>query len=110
MHPRRPPLAIVLALSALLGVAAPAAGAESASQLAADKGCYNCHGTEGRRNVRTFRQIVADYAAHRGRPEMLQQLVDRMHDGGLFSHVAAHERLTEEEARQLVQWLIDGGQ
>ncbi|WP_255520157.1 hypothetical protein [Ramlibacter aurantiacus] len=34
--------------------------------------------------------------------------IDRMHHGGLFTHVAAHERLSEETAALLVHWLFIG--
>ena len=80
-------------------------------QLAADRGCYNCHGEPPRRNVPSFRELVVRYAPYRGKLDAAaeRKLVDRMHDGSLFSHVAAHERLSEEEAHVLVRWLVAGG-
>lgn len=94
----------------LLAAAGAAQAAGEARQLAADQGCYNCHGEPPRRNVPGFRELVTRYAPYRDRLDAAteQKLVDRMHDGSLFSHVAAHERLSEEQARQLVRWLVAG--
>lgn len=94
----------------LLAAAGAAQAAAEARQLAADQGCYNCHGEPPRRNVPGFRELVTRYAPYRDRLDAAteQKLVDRMHDGSLFSHVAAHERLSEEQARQLVRWLVAG--
>ena len=98
-------------LAILLAAAiTPTHAAGEARQLAMDQGCYNCHGEPPRRNVPSFRELVARYAPYRGHLDVRseQELVDRMHDGSLFSHVAAHERLTEEQARVLVRWLVEG--
>jgi cytochrome c len=94
----------------LLAAAGTAQAAGEARQLAADQGCYNCHGQPPKRNVPAFRELVTRYAPYRGRLDAAteQKLVDRMHDGSLFSHVAAHERLSEEQARDLVRWLVAG--
>jgi cytochrome c len=81
---------------------------EASERLATDLGCYNCHGEPPRRNIRSFKELRADYASYRGQPEAIARLVDKMHHGGLFSHVAAHERLTEEQAQALVRWLVEG--
>lgn len=105
-------LLIGVAVAALVWeIAMSAHGQDSAAarQLAADRGCYNCHAQPSRRNVRSFVDIAKAYAGQRGRPDAEHQARDRMHHGGLFSHVAAHERLTEEEATLLVRWLFEGG-
>ncbi|RYF17724.1 MAG: c-type cytochrome [Comamonadaceae bacterium] len=103
---------------ALLALAAWAAactcGAQPSSagaQLAADRGCYNCHADPPRRNVPSFRELAGRYAAWRGQLDAAaeQHLVDRLHHGSLLSHIAAHERLQEDEARALVRWLVEGG-
>jgi cytochrome c len=101
----------VLVFCAGVLAGAPAAAADTPGQLAADRGCYNCHGEPPRRNVPSFRELVARYAPYRGKlnADAERKLVDRMHDGSLFSHVAAHERLSEEEAHLLVRWLVAGG-
>lgn len=93
------------------GLASLAYGLDSAAaqQLAADRGCYNCHAQPARPRIRSFADIADAYAQLRGKPGAEKEARDRMHHGGLFSHVAAHERLTEEEATLLVHWLFGGG-
>lgn len=101
-----------LTAALVLGMVLPmqAGAAEGGAQLAADRGCYNCHGEPPRRNVPSFRELVARYAGYGGRPDAatLQKLVDHMHHGSMFSHIAAHERLSEEDATTLVRWLVEG--
>ena len=103
-------LAPFLLLPLLAGMPAAAQSLADARQLAADQGCYNCHGEPPRRNVPSFREIAVRYASYRGHMDAaaLRALTDRLHHGSLFSHGAAHERLTEEQAQQLVRWLVEG--
>ena len=103
-------LAPFLLLPLLAGMPAAAQSPADARQLAADQGCYNCHGEPPRRNVPSFREITVRYASYRGHMDAaaLRELTDRLHHGSLFSHVAAHERLTEEQAQRLVRWLVEG--
>ncbi|WP_332824767.1 c-type cytochrome [Ramlibacter sp.] len=108
-------------LSSLLVAAAglqawPALGAATedwaqVAQRAADGGCYKCHGEPPRRNVPTLREIAARYAAHRGRLDAATEkaLADRLHHGSTFSHIAAHERLSEQDAASFIRWLVAGG-
>lgn len=83
--------------------------AQTARQMAVDRGCYNCHGEPPRRNVRSFAQIAAAYVSLRGKANAEKDAVERMHHGSLFSHIAAHERLSDEDAAALVHWLFQGG-
>jgi cytochrome c len=97
-------------LAPMLLVLATGAIAADERQLAADKGCYNCHGEPPRRNVPSFRELAQTYSAYRGRLDAAaeRKLADRLHHGSAFSHVAAHERLTEDEAHRLIRWLVAG--
>ena len=104
------------ALLAILACSVPAFGAApeewaAVTQMAADRGCLNCHGEPPRRSAPSLRGIAAEYAQHRGRLDAAteQKLVDRLRGGSLFSHVAAHERLGDEDARSFVRWLVEGG-
>ncbi|MGV3569385.1 MAG: hypothetical protein ACO1PB_02215 [Ramlibacter sp.] len=98
-----------VAAAVLAGTGWPAPAAAQAARMAADRGCYNCHGEPPRRNVRSFAQIAASYAALRGKPGAEKDALDRMHHGSLLSHVAAHERLSDEDAAAHVHWLFQGG-
>jgi cytochrome c len=82
--------------------------AQASSQLALDKGCYSCHGEPPRRNVPSIAQLAADYARYRGQPGAPRQLAEKLRAGGLFAHIAAHERLSPEDCETLMRWLIDG--
>lgn len=101
---------IAWALASTCVAPSVAAALTPAAQMAADKGCYNCHGEPPRRNVRAFTEIAKAYRAYASQPAAVAQAVERLHHGSLFSHVAAHERLSDEEAAALVHWLVDGGQ
>lgn len=95
-------------LSCLLLALLCAPPVQASSQLALDKGCYSCHGEPPRRNAPSMAQLAADYARHRGQADAPRRLADKLREGGLFAHIAAHERLTPEECETLMRWIIDG--
>lgn len=82
--------------------------AQASSQLALDKGCYGCHGEPPRRNAPDMAQLAADYARYRGQADAPRRLADKLREGGLFSHIAAHERISQEECEALMRWIIEG--
>jgi cytochrome c len=92
----------------LLILLAAALPAQASSQLALDKGCYSCHGEPPRRNAPSMAQLAADYARYRGQADAPRQLADKLRAGGLFAHIAAHERLSPEDCETLMRWIIDG--
>lgn len=94
-----------LALTSALAFALPA---QASSQLALDKGCYSCHGEPPRRNARSFPQLASDYAQYRGQADAARKLAAKLRAGSLFAHIAAHERLNEQECETLMRWIIDG--
>ena len=93
----------------LLILLACAPPAQASSQLALDKGCYSCHGEPPRRNTPSLAQLSVDYARYRGQADAARKLADKLRSGGLFAHIAAHERLSSEDGETLMRWLIDGG-
>lgn len=94
-------------LAAVL-IALPPMPAVASGQLAADMGCYNCHGTPPKKKAPTFPQLAAEFAKDRGDPRALQKRADKLRDGSIFSHVDAHERLSPEAALLLVRWISEG--
>lgn len=96
------PLAVMLCAL----VAAPAA--QASAQLALDKGCFACHGNPPRKNVPSFVELAQDYARYQGQPDMEVKLADKLREGHFFGGVQAHEQLSEESARALVRWIIQG--
>jgi cytochrome c len=82
--------------------------AQASPQLALDKGCYSCHGEPPRRNVPSMAQLAADYARYPGQADAPRELADKLRAGGLFAHIAAHERLSPEDCETLMRWIIEG--
>lgn len=82
--------------------------AQASAQLALDRGCYSCHGEPPRRNVPSMAQLAADYARYRGQADAPRELADKLRAGGLFAHIAAHERLSPEDCETLMRWIIEG--
>ena len=100
MMPRRLTFLLLLSLAAL--------PVQASSQLALDKGCYSCHGEPPRRSAPSMAQLATDYARYRGQADAPRRLADKLREGGLFAHIAAHERLSPEECEMLMRWIIDG--
>ena len=94
-----------LLLPLLLITALPA---QASSQLALDKGCYSCHGEPPRRNTPSLAQLAADYARYRGQADAPRLLAEKLRAGGLFAHIAAHERLSPADCETLMRWIIEG--
>lgn len=95
----------LLATSMLL----PARPATASAQLASDKGCVNCHSNlTPKKKAPTFNQLAAKYAPLRDHPAALSERAEKLRSGSIFGHVDAHERLSADEAAQLVRWLADG--
>ena len=82
--------------------------AQSMSALALDKGCYSCHSNPPRKNAPTFDQLAKDYAKYQGQTVTAVTLAEKLHQEHIFGGVKAHEQLTQENALQLIRWIIDG--
>lgn len=91
----------------LLGLLLPVMAVAN-SKLALDRGCINCHGEPPRRGVPSLAQLAESYPRYQGQNEAAHKLAGKLREGGMFGHIAAHERLSEEDAEALMQWLIDG--
>lgn len=95
------------AAPAASAVAAPVPPAQSAgAQLAADYGCYNCHGQFAREAPSI--KDMANELGRKGRnpsQETIGHLVSEMRHEG---RIIAHQLLGQRDAEVLVRWLIDG--
>ena len=98
-------LAACLLATALVAAAPPAV---ASAQLALEQGCLNCHGEPPRRNTPTMQQLASSFARYRGKTGAADILARQLRKGSAFGHIAAHERITDEQARTLMQWLLDG--
>lgn len=101
-------LSLLCCCAALSAGLTHVSSAQASAQLALDKGCFNCHGEPPRRNAPSLAQLAADYARYRGQADAPGKLTDKLRKGGLFGHIAAHERLSREECETLMRWIIDG--
>jgi cytochrome c len=103
---KQPLSAIVLALA----TAAVANPASANPQLAAEKQCTACHAMDGKASGPSFRAIAKKY---RDRPESSDMLVSRVREGGwghwgdmMMPPKTEPSRVSEEEARALVRWIL----
>jgi len=101
-------LALLCRLLLASGLAIVCQSASANAQLALEKGCYGCHGEPPRRSASTFAQLAADYARYRGQLDAPRKLADKLREGSLFGHIAAHERISPSECEMLMRWIIDG--
>jgi cytochrome c len=99
---------ITLAATLLVALTWPLAG-QASSQLASDKGCYNCHGTALRGEAPSFERLASKLARYQGDPDGEQKFVTQFLIGEMFQHIDAHEQLTPESAKALLHWLVEGG-
>jgi len=80
---------------------------EQAQALAKQQACLGCHVMSGRRVGPGFIQVAQRYS---GQPEALEHLVSVIRKGGRNKWGAvpmpANTRITEEQARELVQWIL----
>jgi cytochrome c len=107
----RAPLSLcgLVLLLLVAGLLPAARAAQTGAQLATDKGCVNCHSNLApKKKAPTFKQLAADYAPLRERPDVLRERAEKLRSGSIFGHIDAHERLSAEDAQQLVRWLADG--
>jgi cytochrome c551/c552 len=82
--------------------------AQATAQLAFDQGCQNCHGSPPRKSAPTFEQLATRYARYQGQPDAVRVQAGKLREGSFLNHIAAHERLSPEDAEALVRWLIEG--
>jgi len=52
--------------------------------------------------------MAVGLARHQVQSDAAANLARRLRQGSLFGHIAAHERLDEQQAQALMQWLING--
>lgn len=100
----------VIRYGLVLGLACATAGAWASSQLAVEQGCTSCHGSPPRGDAPTFSQLADKYARFRDVSQAEVKLADKLRKPPLLGGIGAHERVSEESARALMQWIIQGAQ
>jgi cytochrome c len=99
----------LITLSAALLIAASlSTAAQASSQLAVEKGCYSCHGAQGRGEAPSFERLAAKLAGLKDDAAAEQKFVDKYRAGEAFERVDTHERLSPASAKLLIHWLVTG--
>lgn len=102
-HAHHTALSIVLAFTLS---ASPLAQAGSA--LAVEKGCVNCHSNAFHPNAPSFKELADNSARRRGETGAEDHLISELRKPRLVGRIGAHEHLSEESARALARWILDG--
>ena len=92
----------------LLLIGVSASQAQAGAQLAMEKGCFNCHGNPPRKNAPPFTALAQDYARYQGQPDREIKLANHLRQARVFGGIEARERLSDDSARLLVRWIIQG--
>ena len=94
-----------LSLVAAAAMAAPAAMADTAA-LAQMKGCMNCHQIEMKVVGPAYKDVAAKYKGDAGAVAMLAAKVKNGGVGTWGQIPMPPNAVTEEEAKQLVEWVL----
>ena len=86
----------------------PAPLAQAGSSLALDKGCYGCHGNAFHPNAPSFEQLADHSAKRRGEAGAEDHLMNEAAQAPALGRIGPHEQLSEESARTLARWILDG--
>ncbi|ART49264.1 c-type cytochrome [Acidovorax carolinensis] len=100
-----PKIALSIALALTLSTS-PLAQASSA--LAVEMGCTNCHSNAFHPNAPSFQQLADESAKRRGETGAEDHLMSELRKPRLLGRIGAHEHLSEESARALARWMLDG--
>ncbi len=96
-----------LQILALLALAASPL-AQASSSLAVEKGCYNCHSNAFHPNAPSIQQLANHSAKHRTEAGAEDHLMNELRKPRPLGRIGAHEQLSEESARTLARWILDG--
>ncbi|HVL76891.1 MAG TPA: c-type cytochrome [Noviherbaspirillum sp.] len=98
--------AVALTLS---GAVAPH-GALASQELARSKGCVACHAMDKKLVGPAFKDVAARYADERGAEDRLVEKVLKGSQGAWGAiPMPANTNVSQEEARALVRWILQGG-
>lgn len=103
----------VFSLLTLVSAATCAAGAHAAPDmqaLAEKSGCFSCHSVQNKVVGPAFVDVAAKYKGDAEAPTRLAQKV-RAGGKGVWGRIPMppHPELKEDEARQLVAWVLSAG-
>jgi cytochrome c551/c552 len=83
--------------------------AQANRQLAVRNGCMGCH-ADAEYDAPPWPELAAKYAQYQGQADAASLQGEKLRKGKLFNHIKAHSKLSPANARDLMQWIIDGAQ
>ena len=96
----------IIALSILL---LTMSSVQANRQLAVRNGCMGCH-ADTEYDAPPWPELAAKYAQYQGQADAASLQGEKLRKGKLFNHIKAHSKLSPANARDLMQWIIDGAQ
>jgi cytochrome c len=98
--------ALALVFCGMALSASPIRTAQASAELAQQKACLACHAIQHSRVGPAYSQVAQRYAS---RPDAVEYLSNSIKNGGggrWGMGVMPRQNLTEDEARQLAQWIL----
>jgi cytochrome c551/c552 len=96
----------IIALSILL---LTMSSVQANRQLAVRNGCMGCH-ADTEYDAPPWPELATKYAQYQGQADAASLQGEKLRKGKLFNHIKAHSKLSPANARDLMQWIIDGAQ
>ncbi len=104
---------LVFGSVAIALIAVAPAYADSAPDLAKQKQCFGCHSVDKEVLAPSFKAIARKFSGMKNAQTMLEQIVMKGSDGAAYHWGSmkmpgpgAREPVNQEEATQLVQWIL----
>ena len=76
-------------------------------QLAVRNGCMGCH-ADTEYDAPTWPELAAKYQRYQGQADAASIQGNQLRQGKLFKNIKAHRKLSQNNAMDLMQWIIDG--
>jgi cytochrome c551/c552 len=95
-------------VSLALGCAAAFTGAQADALQALDQGCLSCHGHPARADAPPYSQLAKRFERYRGDTGAAARIASELRQTPWVGGIGLHERVSEDSARAVIQWVIDG--
>ena len=76
-------------------------------QLAMRNGCMSCH-ADTEMDAPPWPELANTYEKYQGQADAASIQGEKLRKGKLFKNIKAHQKLSPTNARELMQWIIDG--
>ncbi len=76
-------------------------------QLAMRNGCMSCH-ADTEMDAPPWPELAIKFEKYQGQADAACIQGEKLRKGKLFKNIKAHQKLSPTNARELMQWIIDG--